>query len=383
MQISIFFLHRIQNYIAGAPSIQFGSILSYLWKLCGEMGTILLCEPANKDYEYRAGGSGKIMLVQCELCPKACLMEPGQSGECRVRINLDGTLRSVVYGYPCARHIDPVEKKPLYHFLPGTKIVSIATVGCNLHCRNCQNWDISQANPEDKPAYHLPPEALVQTTKMTKIPSIAYTYTDPIIYYEYTLDSARLAKKENIRNVLVTAGYINAPPWKKLLEFIDAANIDLKSMSDEFYRDICSGTLKPVLDALVIAKSMNVWVEVTNLIIPTLNDSDAELQSLAAWVKQNLGAETPLHFSRFSPQHELRNLPPTPGSTLERARNLALAEGLKHVYIGNLMTDQGMNTYCENCRTLLIARRGYIILQNRMNKGRCPECNHQTAGVWQ
>ena len=323
------------------------------------------------------------MLVQCELCPKACLIEPGQSGECRVRINLDGILRSVVYGHPCSIHVDPVEKKPLYHFLPGTPIVSIATVGCNLHCRHCQNWEISQTNPEDSRAYQLAPETLIAETQKRKIPSIAYTYTDPIIYYEYTLDTSRLAKEKQIRNVLVTAGYINAPPWKKLLKFIDAANIDLKSMSDAFYRNICSGTLKPVLDALVIAKSMNVWVEVTNLIIPTLNDSDAELKSLAGWVKQNLGTETPLHFSRFSPKHKLRNLPPTPEPTLEKAWNIAKGEGLKHVYIGNLLTAQGMNTYCENCNALLIARRGYIILRNRINEGRCPDCNHPVAGVWQ
>jgi len=300
-----------------------------------------------------------------------------------VRVNLDGTLRSVVYGYPCSVHVDPVEKKPLYHFLPGTPIVSIATVGCNLHCRNCQNWEISQTNPEDSRAYSLPPETLVEESFQRKIPSIAYTYTDPIVYYEYTLDTARLAKEKKIRNVLVTAGYINIPPWKKLLEFVDAANIDLKSMSDEFYRDICSGTLKPVLDALVVAKSMKVWVEVTNLIIPTMNDSDEELKSLARWIYQNLGADTPLHFSRFFPRHQLRNLPSTPESTLEKARRIAKAEGLKHVYIGNLLSPMGMNTYCENCNSELIARRGYVITKNRLQNGRCPDCNHNVAGVWQ
>lgn len=322
-------------------------------------------------------------MVQCELCPKACLIQPGQSGECRVRVNLDGTLRSVVYGYPCSVHVDPVEKKPLYHFLPGTSIVSIATVGCNLHCRNCQNWEISQTNPEDSRAYQLLPETLVEESHKRKIPSIAYTYTDPIIYYEYTFDSARLAKEKNIRNVLITAGYVNIPPWKKLLEFIDAANIDLKSMSNEFYQDICSGTLKPVLDALVVAKSLNVWVEVTNLIIPTLNDSDEELKSLASWIHKNLGAETPLHFSRFFPRHQLRNLPPTPESTLDKARHIAKTEGLKHVYIGNLLSPEGMNTYCENCNAELITRKGYVITKNRLKEGHCPDCRHKVAGVWQ
>lgn len=323
------------------------------------------------------------MLVQCELCPKACLIKPGQSGECRVRVNLDGTLRSVVYGYPCSVHLDPVEKKPLYHFLPGTAILSIATVGCNLHCRNCQNWEISQTNPEDSRAYPLPPETLIEETHRRKIPSIAYTYTDPIVYYEYTLDSARLAKAKQIRTVLVTAGYINIPPWKKLLEYTDAANIDLKSMSDAFYRDICSATLPPVLDALVTAKSMGVWVEVTNLIIPTLNDSEEELKKLVRWIHANLGADTPLHFSRFFPRHQLRNLPPTPESTLETARRIAKAEGLKHVYIGNLVSPEGMNTYCEHCHSELITRRGYVIVKNRLQEGRCPDCLHSVAGVWQ
>ena len=219
--------------------------------------------------------------VQCELCPKRCLIEPGQSGECRVRINIDGVLRTVVYGYPCSIHSDPIEKKPLFHFLPGSKILSIATVGCNLHCRNCQNWEISQANPEDSQATLLPPEELVALTKRYHYPSLAYTYTDPIIFYEYTCDTAKLAGQADIRNVLVTAGYINEEPWKRLLEYIDAVNIDLKGITDDFYIRVCSGTLKPVQKALVLAKASGVLVEVTNLIIPTLNDKPEEIGELA------------------------------------------------------------------------------------------------------
>ncbi len=324
------------------------------------------------------------MKVQCELCPKLCLIQPGQSGECRVRINIDGVLRTVVYGYPCSIHVDPIEKKPLFHFLPGTGILSVATVGCNLHCTNCQNWEISQANPEDESirAYACPPEKLIALTRQNKCPSVAYTYTDPVVYYEYTYDSAELARQAGIRNVLVTAGYINAAPWKKLLRFVDAANIDLKSISDDFYRRICSATLKPVQDALVLARASSALVEVTNLVIPTLNDEPEQIGELARWIKANLGAETPLHFSGFYPRYKMRNLPPTSLKTLETARRIAIDEGLEYVYIGNVASKDGQNTYCPGCSKLLIERSGYTILQNLLEQGSCPDCQREIHGVW-
>jgi len=299
-----------------------------------------------------------------------------------VRINIDGVLRTVVYGRPCSIYGDPIEKKPLFHFLPGTEILSIATVGCNLHCRNCQNWEISQANPEESVAYPLEPTSLVKAAIEQKYPSIAYTYTDPVIFYEYTYDSAKLAKNSGIRNVLVTAGYINQKPWKELLPFIDAANIDLKGINNDFYVNVCSGTLKPVQDAMVTAKAMGVMVEVTNLIIPTLNDSDNDIQKLCKWVAENLGTETPMHFSRFFPRYKMRNLPPTPSSTLDRARQIAMAEGLHYVYIGNIRSMEGQNTYCPKCHRLLIRRSGYTILENNLKEGQCPECGHNIYGVW-
>ena len=324
------------------------------------------------------------MKVQCELCPKLCLIQPGQSGECRVRINIDGVLRTVVYGYPCSIHIDPVEKKPLFHFLPGSKILSIATVGCNLHCKNCQNWEISQANPEDGniPAYNCPPERLVAETNKYQCPSIAYTYTDPIVYYEYTYDSAKLAHEAGIRNVLVTAGYINQEPWKKLLQHIDAANIDLKAITEDFYRDVCSATLKPVQNALILAKASEILLEVTNLVIPTLNDEPEQMRELSRWVKMNLGADTPLHFSGFYPRYQMRNLPATSLRTLEKARKIAMDEGLNYVYIGNVASREGQNTYCPGCKKLLIERSGYTILKNRLRFGRCPDCSIEIYGVW-
>jgi pyruvate formate lyase activating enzyme len=321
--------------------------------------------------------------VQCELCPKKCLISPGQSGECRVRINIDGVLRTVVYGYPCSIHVDPIEKKPLFHFLPGSRILSMATVGCNLHCKNCQNWEISQANPEDSTAFPCSPQRLISLTKEANCPSLAYTYTDPIIYYEYTYDSAKLAKEAGIRNVLVTAGYINEEPWRRLLQYVDAANIDLKALSDEFYRNVCSGTLKPVQNALIIAKASGIMVEVTNLIIPTLNDKAEQIRDLCRWIKENLGGETPLHFSRFFPRYKMRHLPPTSLKTLDLAREVAMDEGLQYVYIGNILSKEGQNTYCPECKKLLIERTGYTILQNRIRGGRCPDCNKEIYGVWQ
>jgi pyruvate formate lyase activating enzyme len=275
-----------------------------------------------------------------------------------------------------------MEKKPLFHFLPGTNILSIATVGCNLHCRNCQNWEISQANPEDSPAHILSPEKLVDLTIKQRCPSLAYTYTDPIIFYEYTYDTAKLARRAGIRNVLVTAGYICERPWKQLLEYVDAANIDLKGMTEDFYRQVCSGTLKPVQDALVTAKASGILVEVTNLIIPTLNDKPEEIRELCWWVKSNLGRETPLHFSRFSPRYKMLHLPATSPKTLDMAREIATSEGLDYVYIGNIRSKVGQNTYCPGCEGLLIERSGYTILQNRLKEGRCPDCDKEIYGVW-
>ena len=311
-----------------------------------------------------------------------CVIEPGQSGECRVRINIDGVLRTVVYGFPCSIHIDPIEKKPLFHFLPGSKILSIATVGCNLHCKNCQNWEISQANPEDSRAQFLPPKRLVQLTRYRHCPSLAYTYSEPIVFYEYTYDTAKLASQVNIRSVLVTAGYINEEPWKRLLEYTDAANIDLKGITDDFYRRVCSGTLKPVQQALVLAKASGTHLEVTNLIIPTLNDKHEEIRRLAHWVKANLGGDTPLHFSGFSPHYKMRHLPPTSLKTLDMAREIAISEGLDYVYIGNVQSKAGQNTYCPGCKNLLIKRIGYTILQNRLKDGCCPDCGKEIYGVW-
>ena len=323
------------------------------------------------------------MRVQCKLCPKGCVIDPGQSGECRVRVNVDGKLLAVTYGRPCAVHVDPVEKKPLFHFLPATGILSIATVGCNLHCKNCQNWEISQANPEETPAAELLPEQVARMATENECRSVAYTYTEPLVFYEYTLDSCRCVKEAGLRNALVTAGYVNEEPMRRLCKYVDAANIDLKAISDRFYRDICGATLKPVLNTLVVAKSMGVEVEVTNLVIPTLNDSDEMLGDLCRWLVRNLGRETPLHFSRFFPQFQMKNLPPTPAATLDRAKQIAQSEGLHHVYIGNLTRSGADDTYCPACGKRLVQRSGYHVLENRIQSGRCPDCQGEVYGIWE
>jgi pyruvate formate lyase activating enzyme len=297
-------------------------------------------------------------------------------------MNIDGALRTVVYGYPCTINVDPIEKKPLFHFVPGARILSLATVGCNLHCKNCQNWEISQANPEAVPAFQCAPQKVVALAKQYDCPSVAYTYTEPIVYYEYTHDTSRLAREAGLRNVLVTAGYVNSEPWRRLLTHVDAITLDLKGITEEFYRDICSATLKPVQEALVIAKSCGVWVEVSNLVIPTLNDKPDDLRELCRWVRANLGAETPLHFLGFYPRYKMQHLPPASAETLELARQIALGEGLFYVYIGNVLSKEGQNTYCPGCRKLLIERSGLTIVQNRVQDGHCPQCLRQIHGVW-
>jgi pyruvate formate lyase activating enzyme len=322
------------------------------------------------------------MAVQCGLCPKECILEPGQSGECRIRVNIDDRLRTVTYGYPCSLHVDPVEKKPLFHFLPGTGILSLATVGCNLHCKNCQNWEISQQNPESSSAYHVPPDQVPQLARQHQCLSVACTYTDPVVYYEYALDTAVATHNDGLKNVMVTAAYINPAPWKELCRHTDAANIDLKSCSDQFYREVCDATLAPVQRALVIARESGVLVEVTNLVIPTLNDRDEDLTTLCRWIVRNLGPETPLHFSRFYPQYRMQHLPPTPAKTLERARAIAQAEGVQYVYIGNLATRDGETTFCPQCHEPLIRRQRYTILENNLRKGRCPACGKEIDGIW-
>lgn len=322
------------------------------------------------------------MLVQCKLCPKFCRIPDGKRGSCRARVNIDGKLTSISYGYPCSIHIDPVEKKPLYHFLPGQKILSIASAGCILHCKNCQNWQISQANPEDIQSYKLGPQDLVNLAKREQCPMLAYTYTDPVAFYEYTLDTARIAHENNIRNVLVTSGYINPDPAKELYKFCHATNIDLKFINDEMYKKVTTGSLKPVLDNIVLSKKMGLWVEITNLIIPTLNDNEKDIRKLCKWIVQNVGKDVPLHFSRFYPQYKMRNLPRTPFSTLEIAYIIAKEEGLRYVYVGNIRGNKYESTYSPESGKTALKRIGYRVIQNYIDKDGRTANGELIPGVW-
>lgn len=322
-------------------------------------------------------------VVECQLCPKLCRIARGQSGECRVRVNIDGRLRAVTFGYPSALHVDPVEKKPLFHYKPGTRILSVATAGCNLHCKNCQNWQLSQGNPEKMETYELSPARLLAMAKRERCPSIAYTYSDPIVFYEYTHESAQLARAAGIGNVLVTAGYGNREPLKRLFSSCDAANIDLKFFDDGLYRSVCDGRLAPVLAAIVLAKEQGLWVELTHLVIPTLNDDDEMLRRMCRWIVSNLGPQTPLHLSRFSPRYKLKNLPPTPVATLVRMREVARGEGLSFVYVGNVIGKGGEDTRCPDDDTLLVQRHGYNVRHVALDaSGRCPSCQKKIPGVW-
>jgi len=332
----------------------------------------------------RPGGA-----VQCDLCPRHCVIGEGQAGDCRVRINQGGVLYAVTYARPCAIHMDPVEKKPMFHFLPGTSILSVATAGCNLHCKNCQNWSISQADPETvrvlswtQGEYGVSPRRLVNLAASRQVPSIAYTYTDPNIFYEYAYDTARLAHASGIKNVTVTAGYIEEKPLRRMARYIDGTNVDIKTMNPTFFRENCGGVLHYVLDGLVVARQEGIWIEVTNLIIPTLNDDPAETKKLCQWVVRNLGPDTPLHLSRFYPHHQLRNLPPTPVETLIRARKIARNAGLHFVYIGNVQGEDFESTFCPACGKKVIGRVGYTITVNHLKDGKCDSCGHPIPGVW-
>ena len=323
--------------------------------------------------------------VTCELCPRTCVIPEGAAGDCRVRVNLGGKLRATTYGRPSALHIDPMEKKPPYHFHPGASIFSLATAGCNLHCLNCQNWQLSQRGGEEmEQTYRAEPAEIVAEAQGQGCRAIAYTYSDPIVFYEYVYDTSVLAREQGLANVFVTAAYINREPLRRLCRVLDATNADLKTFDDGLYRRVSGATLQPVLDALVTFREEGVWVEVTNLLIPTLNDDLAMIRRMAHWIGAELGPDTPLHFSRFQPQYRMRNLPPTPTETLRRARAEALDAGLRYVYVGNVMGDKGSSTYCPRDGTLLIGRSGFTITDYKLTAdGRCPSCNERIPGVWQ
>ena len=319
--------------------------------------------------------------VICRLCPNECVLREGERGACRVRENRDGRLVTLVYGTPCSAHVDPVEKKPLFHFHPGSTAFSIATAGCNMSCRFCQNWEISQQGPEKVRSANLPPAAVVRLAGKRGCASVAHTYSEPVVFYEYMLDCAREGRRAGIPNVMISNGYINEEPMRELCASLGAVKIDLKAYTDGFYREICGAHLAPVLRTLEVVKDEGVWLEIVVLLIPGLNDSAGEIRAMTRWIAKTLGTGVPLHFSRFFPTYRLRNIPPTPPATLERARRIAGEAGLEYVYVGNLMS-ASRHTRCPACGTELISREGFSARVVGLKGSRCRSCGREIPGVF-
>ena len=320
--------------------------------------------------------------IRCDLCPRFCQLGDKERGFCGVRENQDGKYYTLVYGQVASLNVDPIEKKPFFHFLPGSEAFSLATAGCNLSCKFCQNWEISQMRPEQVKNIYLPPEALVASCERYHCPVIAYTYTEPVVFFEYMYDSSLLARKNGIKNVVVTAGYINPGPLADLLRVVEAIKVDLKAFNQNFYTEYVRGQLQPVLDTIKQIARSGCWLEIVYLVIPTLNDRPEEIREMCRWLKNETGPDFPLHFSRFHPMYLVKNLPPTPVSTLEKLREVALAEGLHYVYVGNVPGHPGENTFCPKCGKLIIERYGYIIRKKELSGNKCRYCGQVIAGVW-
>jgi pyruvate formate lyase activating enzyme len=322
--------------------------------------------------------------VQCTLCPHRCRMSEGRSGVCGGRICKKGKLYSQVYARPCSLAIDPVEKKPLLHFHPGMNVFSLACVGCNFRCLNCQNYEISQATPDNIPTKVVEPWQIIELCKQYDCKSIAYTYTEPLTYTEYVYDISKLAKKEGILNILVSDGYVNPEPLSDLCDVLDAANIDLKSFSDDIYRTLNGGTLQPVLDTLLTIKKRGLWLEITNLVIPGYTDDLDMIREMCKWLKDNGFENYPLHFSRFFPAYKLRNVQLTPLNTLLKAKEIAIKAGMNYVYVGNAPDYDGENTICPSCHKPLVLRNGFDIVENHVTEdGKCEFCGHDISGHWE
>jgi len=320
--------------------------------------------------------------TKCKLCPRECVIDDHERGYCGVRENRGGTYYSLVYSRVCAAHVDPIEKKPFFHFMPGTMAFSIATAGCNVNCKMCQNWEISQSRPEQVENTYLPPKSVPELAQRYNCPSIAYTYSEPVVFCEYVLDTAEAGRSSGVKSAVVSGGYIQEEPLKQLCRRVDAIKIDLKAFSDKFYKEVVNGELKPILNTLVAIRKLGTWNEIVYLVIPTLNDSDQEFKSLARWVKTELGPDVPLHFSQFHPEYLLKNLPPTPVATLDRAKAICDAEGLHYVYIGNIPGHPAESTYCPKCRRVVVERAGFAVRAIHLNRGKCQFCQQVIPGVW-
>jgi pyruvate formate lyase activating enzyme len=332
------------------------------------------------DY-WRRLDDGRVL---CEVCPRACKLGEGQRGLCFVRARENDGIVLTTYGRSSGFAVDPIEKKPLNHFLPGTRVFSFGTAGCNLSCKFCQNWDISKSRTMDTLADAAGPEEIADAAMRLGCRSVAFTYNDPVIFLEYARDVAAACTDRGIRTVAVTAGYVNPAPRTELFSCIDAANVDLKAFDEGFYRRISGGQLQPVLDTLrYLRHETDVWFEITNLVIPGHNDSEDQIRRMADWIVAEVGPDVPLHFSAFHPDYKMRDVPPTPRATLTHARDIAKQAGVRHVYTGNVHDREGDATYCADCGTVLIARDWYEILAWNLEDGACPQCGAKCAGVFE
>lgn len=320
--------------------------------------------------------------IECELCPRKCMVGDKERGYCGVRENIDGEYFTLIHGKPCSANVDPIEKKPLFHFLPGSYAFSIATAGCNLNCKFCQNWQISQFRPEQIRSFDLAPGELALQAGKNECKSIAYTYSEPVVFYEYMRDCAVAGAERNIRSVMISAGYIQPEPLRNLLPHLSAVKIDLKSFREKYYKDICNGQLKPVLDTLLILRESGIWFEIVYLMVPTLNDDPAEIEDLCLWLISELGADVPVHFTRFHPDYLLKDLPPTPVKSLEKAYEIARKAGLNFPYVGNVYGHEGENTYCPDCGKIIIKRRGYLVENIFLKYNACGGCGRVIPGIW-
>jgi len=320
--------------------------------------------------------------IRCELCPHGCEVDPGERGLCEVRENINGQYYSLVYGNPCAIHIDPIEKKPLYHVLPASRAFSLATAGCNLDCKFCQNWEISQARPDDTYNYKLPPDQVIASALQYKSQVIASTYVEPVIFIEYMLEIGRLAKSRPLLKVMHSNGFINEKPLEDLCDVLDAACIDLKGFTDDYYQTMTEGKLEPVLNTLKVLKARQVHTEIVNLMVPGKNDDIKQVRDMCRWIYKELGPHIPLHFIRFYPRYKLKSIPPTSISALEKARAVATGEGLHFVYVGNVPEHPGGHTYCPECKKMLIHRIGYRVKVLGLNDGKCQSCGKVIPGIW-
>ncbi len=374
-------IDRRRMVVLGAAGAVTGLRQPLIWSAPEQKGRTVAADdlPAREASWYKKLEEGR---VECELCPQACTVADMERGMCGVRENRGGTYYTLVHGLACAVHVDPIEKKPFFHVMPGEKAFSFSTAGCNVECKFCQNWELSQFRPEQVQAYHLPPRTLVAAAKKNGAKLTAATYGEPVVFWEYVRDVAAAANQAGIKPTVVSNGFIKEDALREVAPQLSAIKVDLKSFRDSFYREQVRGRLEPVLKSLEIIRELGVWLEIVVLLVPTLNDSAAEIRDLSLWVKANLGPDVPVHFTRFHPTYRLTDLPPTPVATLERAWEIGREAGLNFVYLGNVPGHPGENTVCPGCGEIVIRRVGFRVITNNLVKSSCAGCKRKIPGVW-